>query len=138
MAIKNKKRFFVLLTIGILITALIIAYFTCSLFYGVRNFSLEDYSGFIDEPPTWYEKHEGTDWGKIDTASEARKVAVKVFREVYYDNSVAKTPPYIVSYDSQNDAWLVQAGMCFVPEWGAHVIISASDGKILGLWNYKF
>lgn len=129
MIMKRKRKFTVFLVV--LLVACIIG---ISPFYKVRHFSLEDYSEFIN-PPTWYrESH----LGEITTASEARKAAVKVFRDVYADYFLAQTFPYIVSYDSENDVWLVQAGKCFIPQWGAHIILNASDGEILGLWNYKF
>ena len=135
MIIKKNKKLSIILLIGVLILGGVVAYFVCiSPFYEVRDFSLEDYSDSLSAP-TWYEEPY---LGKMDTASEARTAAVKVFREVYAEYFLAQTPPYIVSYDSENDVYLVQAGKCFIPEWGAHIIINASDGEILGLWNYKF
>lgn len=134
MIVKKKRKSAVSL-IGFLVSVLLVACFICiSSFYKVRRFSLEDYSEFTNAP-TWYQE---SHLGKIDTASEARKAAVKVFRDVYADDFLAQTFPYVVSYDSENDVWLVQAGKYFIPERGAHIIIDASDGEILGLWNYKF
>ena len=137
MVLNKKKKLFVLVLsiVGICILGLIIACYIClSPYYQVKEFSLEDYSEFIQTPSTYNEPY----LGKIDTQFEARKAALMVFREVYADYSIAITPPYIVSYDSENDVWLIQAGMYFIPEGGAHIIINASDGEILGLWNYKF
>ncbi len=135
MIMKKKKTLFVILLIGFLVFGLVVASFACiSTLYEVQSFSLEDYSNFLDAPTGYKETH----LGKIDTPKEARKSAVKIFREVYAEYFLAQTPPYIVSYDSENDVWLVQAGKSFIPRWGAHIIINASDGEILGLWNYKF
>jgi len=137
MILKNKKKFFIKLSIvTILVSSLIIACYICiSPFYEVKEFSLEDYSEFI-ETPTFYEE---THLGKIENEVEARKAASKVFREVYDDYPESITSPYIVSYDCENDVWLVQAGMYFVfTGGGAHILINASDGEILGLWNYRF
>jgi len=132
---QNKKLFVMLLIVGVVLAGLLAAVCLWLLpYYQTRSFSLEDYADYVSSPVFYEESH----LGKIDTASEARKAAVKVFREVYAEHFLAQTFPYIVSYDSKNDVWLVQAGKCFVPEWGAHIIINASDGEILGLWNYKF
>lgn len=135
MVTNKKKKLFILLFIVILVTILIIVGYGCVIpVYEVRIFSIEDYSYALS-----YEGgYEGSFLGKIDNATEARNAAVKVFREVYYDNIFSITPPYIVSYDNRNDIWLVQAGSYFYPESGAHIIIKASNGEILCLWNYKF
>lgn len=126
-----KKRIILTVLVVLIICVLV----SCIVpFYRVRNFCLDDYSEFLNAPVSYSEPH----LGKINNASEARSVAKKVFKEVYAEYFMAATFPYIVSYDSQNDIWLVQAGKCFIPEWGAHIVINASDGKILGLWNYKF
>lgn len=126
-----KKRI-VLIVIVLLVICVLVSYIVPS--YRVRYFCLDDYSEFLNGPGSGSETY----LGKINNASEARSVAKKLFKEVYAEYFMAATFPYIVSYDSQNDIWLVQAGKCFIPEWGAHIVINASDGKILGLWNYKF
>ena len=131
----KKERIFAISLIVFLVSMLLVACCICAFsIYKVRCFSLEDYSEFVDTPIGYQDSH----LGKITTASDAKKAAVKVFRDVYADDFLMQTVPYIVSYDSENNVWLVQAGKYFIPEWGAHIIIDASDGKILGLWNYKF
>ena len=82
--------------------------------------------------------YQGLSLGKIENATQARCAAKNFFAMAYTDATMSITVPYIVSYDAQSDTWLVQAGMYFIPAGGAHIIINASNGAILGLWNYKF
>ena len=122
--------------IGVVLIAMLLT--GCSMcisqIYTVRTFCLEDYVENMSVPASY----QGLKLGKIENATQARCAAKDLFAMVYTDATMSITVPYIVSYDAQSDTWLVQAGMYFIPAGGAHVIINASNGAILGLWNFKF
>ena len=97
----------------------------------VESFSLEMYSQEIEQFP----KEEVL--GKIETPREVKKAAKEIWKEIYGD-SVAYRVPYHVFYDEANQVWLVTGSWGLIIPGGPHILISATDGKVLAVWHDKF
>ena len=130
----------VIITCIILIVLVVIEIWTNFLppFGNVREFSIDEYSEIL--PKDIKKEHENGNvyLGEDLTAFQIRQKAKKAFRLIFDDNPIGRLPPYIVSYDKENDIWLVQAGLWGFIGGGAHILINASDGRVLYIWNYKF
>ena len=68
----------------------------------------------------------------------ARKYAVKVWKDIYGSLSILDKP-YHVSFDKENECWLVTGGQKFVFSEGGmpYIIIRKSDGNVLAVWHDK-
>ena len=107
-------------------------------FGNVRDFSIDEYSEILPKDVKAENESGNVYLGEDLTAFQIRQKAKKVFRLVFDDYPMGKHPPYIISYDKENDIWLVQAGLWGFAGGGAHILINGSDGRILYIWNYKF
>lgn len=97
----------------------------------VRNFKLTDYSYFIENFPS--EKV----LGSIDSAEAAKEKAEIIWLEIYGE-SIKERSPYVVSFDDENQVWLVHG---ILPKYWVggvpQILIQKSDGKVLAVWHDK-
>lgn len=97
----------------------------------VDTFCLQDYSKIIDEFPS------DIVLGPVDDAKTAKKQAEKIWIDIY-GKSVKKEKPYKISFDEDQQVWLVQGTLPRNYNGGtAQILIQKSDGKVLAVWHYK-
>ena len=107
-------------------------------FVCLMSFQMTDYEHHI-------EQYEGEIiLGQISSQCDARRKAEVVFVEYFGERALANRP-YRVSFDEENDAWLVR-GIMITPfpriltYWTfvgsvPMMIIRGSDGKVLAVWQ---
>lgn len=97
----------------------------------VGKFNISDYNYFIESFP--YEKV----LGPLDSVQLVKENAEIVFIEVYGEEIKDKRP-YSISFDENNQVWLVQGSL---PEkWVGgvpNILIQKSNGKVLAVWHDK-
>ena len=55
-----------------------------------------------------------------------------------YGESVKNKKPYNVSFDEQNQVWMIQGTLPKNWDGGVpHILIQKSDGRILAIWHDK-
>ena len=104
----------------------------------VGTFKLEDYSSRIEDYNNIFpEDKKPEPLGRIGSAEVAKEKAEAVLIEIYGE-AAENRKPYCVSFDEQNQVWLVQETL---PEnmlgGAAHILIQKADGEVLAIWNYK-
>jgi hypothetical protein len=124
------------ITLAIVIVCITVAVlvFKSSQDHIVYTFSLEDYADFIHDDPVYPAQ------GSVETADEARDVAEKIIRDWFRKDGIysGTSKPYVVSFDEENQVWLVQATMFLWVGGGASMIITKEEGNVLAIWNQKF
>lgn len=124
------------ITLAIVIICITVAVlaFQSSQNHVVHSFSLDDYADYIDG--NFYYPAQGP----IETADEARDVAEKIIRDWFRKEGIysGTAKPYVVSFDAENQVWLIQATMLFWVGSGASIIIAKEDGTVVSIWNQKF
>lgn len=101
----------------------------------VGTFKLTDYNCFIEEFPS--EKV----LGSVDSAQLAKEKAEVIWIETYGE-SIKEKKPYEVSFDEENDVWLITGSMpknLFGNIKGGvpYILIQKADGKVLAVWHDK-
>ncbi len=104
----------------------------CSFFSSkhVGNFSILNYTRELTEFSSYIEL------GEIQNSEEAKNAAEKIWVETFGE-SVKNKKPYRVSFDEENQIWLVRGSYLLVPG-GPHILIQKEDGKVLAVWHDKF
>ena len=131
---KYKIAAFVLLPIVALL--LLTISIRCWVDHRVFDFSLDDYSGHVD---AYREDHDRL-YGTIETAEDARAVADRILQEEYRAKGyyAGTSKPLTVSFDEENQAWLVQATKHIFVKAGVHILLNKEDGRVLAIWMEKF
>lgn len=107
----------------------------------IGTFNLDEFGDEID----WYVGNEyfskedvPESLGFIDSPQTAKEKAKTVFLKIYGEKTVINRKPFSVSFDEENQVWLVQGTLPDNMEGGApHILIRKSDGKVIAVWNYK-
>ena len=94
------------------------------------TFSLADYSEMMDKFPSDLEL------GAIDTSADALAAAEQVWTSIY-GQSINNKIPYRVSFDEEEQVWLVRGSYFFVFPGGPHILIRQEDGRVLAVWHDK-
>lgn len=123
----------ILLAIVIVCTTVAVLVFKSSQDHIVYTFSLDDYADYIGDDLGYPAQ------GPVDTADEARDVAEKIIRDWFRKDGIysGTSKPYVVSFDEENQVWLVQATMFLWVGGGASIIITKEEGDVLAIWNQK-
>lgn len=99
--------------------------------HNIGNFSISQYEDRINNCSF------NVSFGKINNAEEAKKHAETLWIKEY-GVEVKKKKPYVVFYDSNVKAWLVQGSLSHETDGGVpNIIINEVDGKVLALWHDK-
>jgi hypothetical protein len=97
-----------------------------------EDFSVDDYYYYIENFPS------DKIVGKIENIQQAQEQAENVWFEIYGSSINKLNKPYIVSYDSLSDAWLISGNLPKNYVGGVpHIIIQKADGKVLAVWHDK-
>ena len=137
---KKKKGWIigiVLLSIGIVIALIVFLSLVWNRYIEptrTSQFELKDYEYYLTEFP--YEKFVGP----IDDSRTAKEKGIAVLKEIYGDEIAEEEAPFYVSYDRQNDAWLIHGSLPMLPlmDGGVgYVILSGTDGDVLAVWHTK-
>ncbi|MBE6713384.1 MAG: hypothetical protein E7580_07705 [Ruminococcaceae bacterium] len=107
----------------------------------VGTFKLEEFSDDIE----WYVENEyfpkedvPGPLGFIDSPQTAKEMAEIVFLKVYGEKTVQNRKPFSVSFDEENQVYLIQGTLPDNIQGGIpEVLIRKSDGKVIAVWNYK-
>lgn len=98
------------------------------------DFSFEDYNGYIYPDDPIFTSGIDIYRGAVDNKWTAAKVGAEFFNEVY-----GKTMrPITVGYDAKNDMWHIYGYFRHRRHkkgGPAHIIINASDGKLIAVWH---
>ena len=104
----------------------------------VGTFNLENYNDIIE----YYENNFPTEkvpeaLGFVDSEKTAKGKLETVWIEIY-GKSIKNKKPYNVSFDNENQVWLVQGSLPRNWDGGVpHILIQKSDGKVLAVWHDK-
>lgn len=95
------------------------------------NFKLTDYSYAIADFPS------DKVLGSVDNAQLAKENAEVIWKEIYGE-SIKDMRPYIVSFDNENQVWLVKGTLQKNWKGGVpYILIQKKDGKVLAIWHTK-
>ena len=100
------------------------------------DFSVDDYAGLIypEDDPNQGFNIKGIYLGAVDNKWTAAKVGAEFFKEVYGKSQ----RPITVGYDAENDLWHIIGYFRHRKHkkgGPAHIIINASDGKLIAIWR---
>ncbi len=97
----------------------------------IGEFKLSDYQYFLDNFSS------DTRVEEIDNDEEAKAQAEKIWIE-HFGREVKREKPYNVSYDSENNVWMVYGSLPrYYSAGGEAYILIQSDGRVLAIWHYK-
>lgn len=98
----------------------------------VNEFSLSEYSNYIENFSS------DKILGEIDNEKIAKEKAESVWIELYGDQIKREKKPYIVSFDPNNQVWLVTGSLPKNMLGGVpYILIQKPDGKVLAVWHDK-
>ena len=98
------------------------------------EFSFEDYNGYIYPNDPIFSSGRDLYLGAVDNKWTAAKVGAEFFKEVYGK----AMRPITVGYDEENDMWHIVSyyrHRKYKKGGPAHIIINASDGKLIAIWR---
>ncbi len=98
----------------------------------VNEFSLSEYNNYIENFSS------DKILGKIDNEKIAKEKAESVWIDLYGEQIKREKKPYIVSFDPNNEVWLVTGSLPKNMLGGVpYIIIQKHDGKVLAVWHDK-
>lgn len=123
----------------LLIGVVLIIY--CHNYEQVESFHLNDYQEYIESFSSQKVLGREEEVGEIKNFKEAKKIAEKIWIEVYGEE-VLKKRPYKVFFDYEKEVWLVQGSIPSkryeVVNGGVpYFIVEKKTGKVLAIWYDK-
>ena len=100
------------------------------------DFTLENYTFFIEHPENAYDEV----LGPIADANDARRKGISVLIDVYGEDVIRSEKPFLVGYDQSSDTWMVIGSLSPIPltlGGVAHIVINGSDGAVVAVWHTK-
>lgn len=125
--------------IGIVLLVLVVCVVMIALLPGkVESFSVSDYTEQIENPNF----HTDKQYAAVTDARGAKKIGQEALTERFGDNDDGywfTWPRITVSYDEENDVWLIVKGNAslFPVEGGSLYVLIRSDGTEIAIWGEK-
>lgn len=98
----------------------------------VSDFDISEYSECIERFPS------DRNVGPVDDAYTAREKARMVWAEMWGKEAVTRCRPHVVSYDPENEVWLVKGTLPKGKLGGVdYILIEKSTGDVIAVWGTK-
>lgn len=133
-----KKITIMMIVILLVCIILLIHYYK---YENVEQFSLKDYQEYIEKFSSEKVLGRKEELGEIKDFEEAKKVAEKIWIEVY-GKEVLKKRPYKVFFDYESEVWLVEGSSSSskyaITNGGVpYFIVEKKTGRVLAIWHDK-
>lgn len=125
----NMKKTIVFFILLLLVIVLILVFIKYNNSLKIEEFHLSEYIKYMQDSPS------DIILGEISSSKIARLKAEEVWMEIYGEKVKSKKP-YKVSFDSENQVWLVKGRLPKNMLGGVpYILIRKSDGKVLAVWH---
>ena len=74
--------------------------------------------------------------GDVKNSTEAKKIAEELWIEIY-GKEITKNKPFVIFYDTENQAWLIRGTLRGEHEGGVPFLIVTENGDVLAVWHEK-
>lgn len=127
----KKKMVFLIVIISLILIGVTIMIILLNNGHEIKEFTISDYQYYIDNYGT--EKY----LGSVVDYRDAEKKAESFWLELY-GKDIKNKRPYVTSFDSNNEIWLVSGSLPKNRLGGVpHILLRKSDGKVLAVWHEK-